>query len=127
MNSTKFAVLSLWIAFSAVICFGSLALKNNVQKLENELNSINRKIKNDITDIHILKVEWSHLNSPSRLRNLASKHISLNPVQAEQIINYSALPFNHENSESRRIAARKSISNHAEHNKELKRLTKAQR
>ncbi|MBE6444997.1 MAG: hypothetical protein E7019_02925 [Alphaproteobacteria bacterium] len=127
MNSTKFAVLSLWIAFTAVICFGSLALKNNVQKLENELNSINRKIKNDITDIHILKVEWSHLNSPSRLRNLASKHISLNPVQAEQIINYSALPFNHENSESRRIAARKSISNYAEHNRELKRLTRAQR
>ena len=83
--------------------------------------------KNDITDIHILKVEWSHLNSPSRLRNLASKHISLNPVQAEQIINYSALPFNHENSESRRIAARKSISNYAEHNRELKRLTRAQR
>jgi len=127
VNSTKFAVLSLWIAFTAVICFGSLALKNNVQKLENELNSINRKIKNDITDIHILKVEWSHLNSPSRLRNLASKHISLNPVQAEQIINYSALPFNHENSESRRIAARKSISNYAEHNRELKRLTRAQR
>ena len=127
MNSTKFAVWSLWLAFSAVICFGSLAFKNNVQKLEKELNSINRDIQNDIKSIHVLKAEWSHLNNPSRLRALATKHISLNPIQAEQIINYSELPFNHENSDSRKIAARKNISNYAEHNRELRKLTNARR
>lgn len=58
----------------------------------------------------------------------ATKHISLNQVKAEQIINYSALPFDYEQGESgRRLLARKNISNQAERNKELKRLVKAQR
>ena len=128
MSSTKFAVYSLWIAVSAIICFGSLALKNNVQRLEKELNSINSNIQTNIKNIHILKAEWSHLNTPSRLRELAAKHILLNPVQAEQIINYSALPFNYDNNgESRKIAARKNIANYAEHNRELKKLTSARR
>ncbi|MBE6453146.1 MAG: hypothetical protein E7012_06635 [Alphaproteobacteria bacterium] len=127
MNSTKFARYSLLIALTSVICFGSLALKNTVQKLEGELKAINYSIQSDIKTIHVLKAEWSHLNNPGRLRKLAAKHISLNPIQAEQIINYSELPFNHESGDSRKIAARKNISNHAEHNRELKRLTGAHR
>lgn len=103
-------------------------MKNQVQNLENELASINRNIEEDVKTIHILKAEWSHLNNPSRLRALATKHISLNQVKAEQIINYSALPFDYEQGESgRRLLARKNISDQAERNKELKRLVKAQR
>ena len=98
-----------------------------MQELENELNSINREIQDDERNIHVLKAEWSHLNSPARLRNLVKKHISLNPLQAEQIINYSALPFDYENGESRKSAARKNISNYAEQKRGLKKLTSAQR
>ena len=127
MNSTRLATIALWIALPCLIGFSSLILKNKVQELEKELNTINRNIQDDIKTIHVLKAEWSHLNNPSRLRKLVSKHISLNPLQAEQIINYSALPFNYENGESRKIAARKNISNYAEQNKELKRLTNARR
>ncbi len=127
MNSTKLATLALWITLPCLIGFGSLVLKNTVQELEGQLNSINREIQDDIKTIHVLKAEWSHLNTPSRLRQLVAKHISLNPVQAEQIINYSALPFSYENGESRKLAARKNISKYAEQNKELKRLTNAQR
>ncbi len=127
MNSTKLAALALKIALPCLLCFSYLVLTNMVQELESELNSINRGIEKDIKSIHVLKAEWSHLNNPSRLRKLVSKHILLNQVQAEQIINYSALPFSYEDGESRKIAARKNISNYAEHNKGLKKLTKAQR
>lgn len=127
MNSTRIALMALWIALPCVIGFSSLAMKNMVQELENELHTINQDIQTDIKTIHVLKAEWSHLNTPSRLRHLAAKHIFLNPVKAEQIINYSALPFNYETGESRRIAARKNISGYAAHNKELKRLTSASR
>lgn len=127
MNSTRTATLSLWVTLTCLVGFGMFVMKNQVQNLENELASINRNIEEDVKTIHILKAEWSHLNNPSRLRALATKHISLNQVKAEQIINYSALPFSHENGESRKLAARKNISNYAEQNKELKRLTKAQR
>lgn len=128
MNSTRTATLSLWVTLTCLVGFGMFVMKNQVQNLENELASINRNIEEDVKTIHILKAEWSHLNNPSRLRALATKHISLNQVKAEQIINYSALPFDYEQGESgRRLLARKNISNQAECNKELKRLVKAQR
>lgn len=128
MNSTRTATLSLWVTLTCLVGFGMFVMKNQVQNLENELASINRNIEEDVKTIHILKAEWSHLNNPSRLRTLATKHISLNQVKAEQIINYSALPFDYEQGESgRRLLARKNISNQAERNKELKRLVKAQR
>ena len=128
MNSTRTATLSLWVTLTCLVGFGMFVMKNQVQNLENELASINRNIEEDVKTIHILKAEWSHLNNPSRLRALATKHISLNQVKAEQIINYSALPFDYEQGESgRRLLARKIISNQAERNKELKRLVKAQR
>ena len=126
MNSTRTATLSLWVTLTCLVGFGMFVMKNQVQNLENELASINRNIEEDVKTIHILKAEWSHLNNPSRLRALATKHISLNQVKAEQIINYSALPFDYEQGESgRRLLARKNISNQAERNKELKRLVKA--
>lgn len=128
MNSTRTATLSLWVTLTCLVGFGMFVMKNQVQNLENELASINRNIEEDVKTIHILKAEWSHLNNPSRLRALATKHISLNQVKAEQIINYSALPFDYEQGESgRRLLTRKNISNQAERNKELKRLVKAQR
>lgn len=94
MNSTKSATLALWVTLTFLLGSGLLVMKNQVQTLENRLVSINKGIEDDIKTIHILQAEWSHLNSPSRLRKLAEKHISLNPVRAEQIINYSQVPLN---------------------------------
>ena len=90
-------------------------MKNQVQTLEKRLVGINRNIEEDIKTIHILQAEWSHLNSPARLRKLAGKHIMLKPVQAEQIINYSQVPFEYEqNDSSKKRLARKNISTEQE-------------
>ncbi len=128
MNSTKTATLSLWVTLTCLVGFGMFVMKNQVQTLENELNRINRGIQDDIKSIHVLKAEWSHLNSPARLRLLATKHISLNPVKPEQIINYSALPFEYQvNDSDRRMLAQRNINSQAARNKELKKLVRAQR
>jgi len=128
MNSTDTAKLSILVALTSFVGVGMFVLKNQVQALEGELNRINTSIQEDVKSIHVLKAEWSHLNSPQRLRTLASKHISLNPARAEQIINYSELPFDYQESESnRRLAAQKNINRQAERNKELRKLVKAQR
>ena len=128
MNSTKTATLSLWVTLTCLVGFGMFVMKNQVQTLENELASINRNIEEDVKTIHILKAEWSHLNNPSRLRALATKHISLNQVKAQQIINYSALPFDYQANETdRRLLAQRNINTQAARNKELKKLVKAQR
>ncbi len=128
MNSTDTAKLSILVALTSFVGVGMFVLKNQVQSLEGELDRINLSIQEDVKSIHVLRAEWSHLNSPQRLRNLASKHISLNPVRAEQIINYSELPFSYEQKESdRRLLAQKNINRQAERNRQLKQLVKAQR
>ena len=127
MNGTKTATLTLWVTLTCLVGFGMFVMKNKVQSLEKELAQINSNIQDNVKTIHVLNAEWSHLNNPSRLRELASKHISLNPLQAEQIINYSALPFEYERDDAnRRMIAQRNISNQAEQNR-LKRFAKAQR
>ncbi len=127
MTSTKTASYILSIIIPCLLGFGILVMKNQVQGLEKQLVVINKNIQDDIKTIHVLKAEWSHLNNPARLRKLAAKHISLNPIQAEQIINLSALPFEYEANDSRRDLAQRNISDYADQNKGLKKLAKAQR
>ena len=128
MNSTDTAKLSILVTLAAFMGIGMFVLKNQVQALEGELNRINASIQDDVKSIHVLKAEWSHLNSPQRLRNLASKLIYLNPARAEQIINFSELPFSYSGNESdRRLIAQQNITRQAERNRELKKLVKAQR
>jgi cell division protein FtsL len=127
MNNTKSAAICLWATLTIFMAFGTFAMKNRVQDLEKELLRINSSIKEDIKAIHILKAEWSHLNNPERLRSLAQKHIGLNPVKAEQIIDYAALPFEYESSDmDRKILARQNINSRAARNRELRQLAKAQ-
>ena len=120
MFNTKTAVIVLWGTFCIVI-FGSCILKNQVQELERELSQINSNIVSDTKNIQVLKAQWSQLNNPARLKKLASEHIMLNNVKAEQIINYSALPFKYENtSGSERLTA-------SVNKKQYKQLVKAER
>lgn len=127
MTNTKTISYILAFIIPCLLGFGILVMKNQVQGLEKELVSLNKSIQTDIKTIHVLKAEWSHLNNPARLRKLAAKHISLNPLQAEQIINLSALPFEYESGDSKKMIAQKNIADYAEQNKGIKKLVRAQR
>ena len=127
MNNTRSATICLWLTLTFFAAFMVFVIKNCVADLEKELGQINSKINEDVKSIHILKAEWSHLNNPERLRNLAAKHIALEPVKAEQIVSYALLPFDYEtDAATRKMLARQNISNQAEANKELRKLAKAQ-
>ena len=89
----------LWLTLTLTVALGSSVLKNKVQRLERRLATINSNIQKDIADIHVLKAEWSHFNTPDRLRKLAYEQLSLENAKPEQIINYSALQFNYEDSQ----------------------------
>ncbi len=78
------------------VALGSSILKNRVQTLEHRLEVMNDNIQKDIQNIHVLKAEWSHYNTPDRLRKLAYEQLALDKAKPEQIINYSALHFNYE-------------------------------
>lgn len=54
------------------------------------------ELRHDIADeraaLDILKAEWSHLNRPSRLQDLAERYLSLKIMDADQIVNFDDLP-----------------------------------
>lgn len=127
MNTNRLTQVALSLVLIIFTIAASNYMKNSVYRLEDELKEINQNIKTDIETIHILNAEWSKLNNPSRLRALVASHIALNPVKAEQIINYSALPFNYEAEELKKDAARKNIAAYAKNNRDLKKLANARR
>ncbi len=99
MRSIRTAMLVLWLTLTLSVALGSSVLKNKVQMLERKRDAINMNIQKNMESIHVLKAEWSHFNTPERLRKLAYDQLSLENAKPEQIINYSALQFNYEDSQ----------------------------
>ena len=127
MNMNKLTKNALWIVLVMFSITISAHVKNSVYKMETELKYITLQNKKTVENINVLDAEWSTLNNPSRLRTLVKNHIELKPVKAEQIINYSALPFSYESNESQRDKARKNIAILAQNNKVLKKMAKSDR
>ena len=98
MRSIRAAMVVLWLTLTLSVALGSSVLKNKVQILERKRDAINMNIQKNMESIHVLKAEWSHYNTPERLRKLAYDQLSLENARPEQIINYSALQFNYEDS-----------------------------
>ena len=127
MNTTRFAQFAICLTIIVFSIAASNYLKNSVYRMEVELKTLNKKIEADAETIHVLNAEWSKLNNPARLKALVADHIALNPIKAEQIINYSALPFNYESGDSKKDIARKNIAAYAQNNRELKKMAAARR
>ena len=85
------------ISFFAAMVTGMFVINHQVIALENNLDRINAKIREDQNALHVLKAEWTHLNDPARIRHLSENHIHMKPVRGEQIISFSAIPFKSDN------------------------------
>jgi len=71
------------------------ALKYEVQDLETDFLRLSRSIDDERQAIHVLTAEWSHLNEPERLRELAKDQLDLQPVLADNLGSVEQLPFRH--------------------------------
>ena len=75
----RFALIFMF----ALMATGMFVIKNKVIALENDLERINAKIRED----------QNALNDPARIRHLSENHIHMKPLRGEQIISFSAIPF----------------------------------
>jgi cell division protein FtsL len=62
-----------------------------VDALEKELNALNQDILSEQETIHILNAEWSYLNDPTRLYDLAKRYLNLEEMRGEQLIKMEML------------------------------------
>jgi hypothetical protein len=82
----------VWTVILALLGVGLFQVKYNVQAKERELREVRRQVEANLTSIHVLEAEWSYLNDPLRLADLARRHTDLLPTTPGQIGDIAGLP-----------------------------------
>jgi hypothetical protein len=82
----------IWLAVLTLIGVGLYQVELGVLAKEAELRQINRQIDADRDAIHVLDAEWSYLNDPTRLADLARRYTDLVPTTTAQISTFDQLP-----------------------------------
>ena len=67
-------------------------IKQEVREMEQELGIVHRDILRHQEAIRVLKTEWSYLNQPARIADLAGRHLDLRPLTARQFVHLEDLP-----------------------------------
>ena len=75
----------LIVLLAASLSLTLFVVKYQVQDLEGELVEYNRALTEDRQAIHVLKAEWSYLNQPARLRNLAERYLGFAAFETGQV------------------------------------------
>jgi len=83
-------VTLVWIGLAAVIAISLFLVKYKVQDLDDQLAALETEKRKTQEAIHVLEAEWTYLNRPERLENLASKHLTLEPASPAQLVVYDA-------------------------------------
>jgi hypothetical protein len=81
----------VWLAVLTLIGVGLYQVELGVLAKEAELRQINRQIEANREATHVLEAEWSYLNDPTRLADLARRYTDLAPVTPSQIADFASL------------------------------------
>ena len=71
----------------------AFTVKYEVQDLEDQLVAINKQIGVHEEAIHVLSAEWSYLNRPERLAELAQRYLDLVPMNPKQMASLDDVPL----------------------------------
>ena len=82
----------IWVVVLALLGIGLFQVKYNVQSQERQLREVRKQIEANYSAIHVLEAEWSYLNDPLRLADLARRHTELVPTTPSQIGDFASLP-----------------------------------
>ena len=81
----------VWLALLTMIGVGLYQVELGVLAKESELRQINRQIDANREATHVLEAEWSYLNDPTRLADLARRYTDLAPGTPTQIAGFDRL------------------------------------
>ena len=68
-------------------------MKYEVERLDERYAAQQRKLMQQEEMLQVLEAEWTFLNRPERLKDLAARHLDLKPVAVRQISAIDSLPF----------------------------------
>ncbi len=92
MTMTRVAgVLFLLTAVSAALFL--FHIKQEVRELEEELGIVHSDILRHQEAIRVLRTEWSYLNQPARIAELAERHLDMQLLTARQYVGFFEIPY----------------------------------
>ena len=68
-------------------------IKQEVREMEEELGIAQRNILRHQEAIQVLRTEWSYLNRPARIAELAERHLAMQPLVARQFVGFEEIPY----------------------------------
>jgi len=81
----------VWLALLTLIGVGLYQVELGVLAKEAELKQIKRQIDANRDAMHVLDAEWSYLNDPTRLADLARRYTDMVPVAPTQLAGFERL------------------------------------
>jgi cell division protein FtsL len=92
--TVKLGLVSLTVAVLAACAL--FAMKDQVRRLEGELQDLRQAVRDEEDAIDRLETEWAVLNHPGRIARLAADHLGLQPAQPGQIVRIEDIPLRSE-------------------------------
>ncbi len=84
----------VWLVLSSTVGWAVYQLKYQVQRLEEQLARINHAVVVDQEAIDVLRAEWSYLNQPGYLEDVAKRYRpDLVPMQGQQFADLLQVPL----------------------------------
>ena len=84
--SVRRIVNTISLAIAASVAGATFYIKHDVEQLSDRVLAVKGQISEEQDTIGVLNAEWAHLNRPERLRDLASRYLSMEPAGAQQIV-----------------------------------------
>jgi len=75
----------IWCVLALGAALAAFTVKYQVRDLEDALAATQNAIADSREEIHVLKAEWSYLNRPERLADLADRYLELSPMSPAQM------------------------------------------
>ena len=87
--------LAVPVCIAAALAMAAILfhVKQEVRELERELRLVNGAILGHREAIQVLRSEWSYLNQPDRIAELAKRHLDMRPFAPDQVIRLADIPF----------------------------------
>ena len=89
----KLIAIAIWTVLAGAAVLAMFRISFEVEKLEARLQDLNSQIAREQEAIHVLQAEWSYLNRPQRIEDLAQELLpALKPVSPDQYVTFARLP-----------------------------------
>lgn len=81
----------LFLLLAGGISMVLFSVKYQVHDLESEHKRLSRELDDERRALHVLRAEWSTLNDPKRIKQLASEHLGMIPIEPSTVVGPDAM------------------------------------